>query len=416
MSGAGFDIAALAVEHAPALADGELPQVGVVLANLDGKARLAGSLAALFRSRYPAERLSAVVVDNGSLDGSLAWLAREHPAVSAIANSANAGFARASNQGARRARELGAEVLVFLNNDVEVEADFLRELVSPVARGACACTGALLTSWDGRTVDHAGGGANFQGIAIAHGWREPVGPAYATPRKCLFACGGAMAISAAAFEDAGGFDEDFFAYYEDLDLGWRLWLLGHEVHFVPSARARHAHSGTSRLFPRETLRLLEARNPLLTAFKNYADEHLERILPALLALAARRAWVMAREPDASSFRIEHARLGKAGWLARALARWRLSRRGGWRLPRLAAADFIALNDFLGQWPHWQAKRAAVQARRRRPDAEIFELFLKPLWCVEGERGYVELQAGLAARYGLDRLFEPFTVAGPEPHK
>ena len=80
--------------------------------------------------------------------------------------------------------------------------------------------------------------------------------------------------------------------------------------------------------------------------------------------------------------------------------------------RLAAADLVGINDLLGRFDHWSARRAEVQRKRRRPDAEIFELFLKPHWCIEGERGYRELQRGLTAFADLDRILPADTL--PEP--
>jgi len=68
----------------------------------------------------------------------------------------------------------------------------------------------------------------------------------------LFACGGAMAIEAVVFDEAGGFDPEFFAYYEDVDLGWRMWVLGHAIHYVPSAECWHHHSSTSKTLPPQT--------------------------------------------------------------------------------------------------------------------------------------------------------------------
>lgn len=407
-----FDLRRLAVEPGAPVADSELPLVGIAIPHLCGRHQLDRCLASIARARYPSERLTVAVVDNGS--GHAARLAHAHPGLRVIQNGRNEGFARASNAGARAVRDRGARVVVFLNDDVAIEPDFLRELVGPIVRGECAATGGMLLAPDG-TLDHAGGGTNLCGTAIAWGWRQQPGPEHRFARRILFPSGGAMACDAEVFLSAGGFDEEFFAYYEDLDLGWRLWVLGHEVHYVPAAVGHHLHSATSARFPPESLRLLQARNPLLACFKNYARENLDRILPVLLALAARRAWVMARCPDARSFRIEEARVLRRPW-QRLWARLRLTRPAGWRLPRLGAADFIGLNDFLGRWDHWVERREEVQARRARPDREIFELFLKPLWCVEGERGYAELQRGLLAHYGLDRVFEPLCVEGPDPRK
>lgn len=416
-----FDIERLRVPRVEPLADDELPRVVVAMATLDGLDRLRHSLPALAASNYPRERLGVALTDNGSQDGTLEWLAREHPHVRVVRNTTNEGFAGPSNRAAELGKHFGgqlgeepAEVIVFLNNDVEIEADFLRELVAPIVRGSAVCTGAKLLSWDRQKIDHAGGGVNFQGIAIAYGWQQAPDPRFDWPRRCLFACGGAMAISAAALDVVGGFDEAFFAYYEDSDLGWRLWLAGHEVHYVPSAIGRHRHSGTSTLFPRETLRLVQVRNPLLSCVKNYDAPNFQRILPALLALAVRRMWVLSQAPDARPYRMELAKPHRGGLLGQLGARLRRRLERPLGLPRLGAADFFAINDLLGDWGHWMARREQIQALRKRPDSEIFELFLKPLWCVESEPGYVQLQAGICEQYGLDELFGPYSIADFHP--
>lgn len=408
----GLRLEELAVASGPPLDDADLPPAAVVIPHLEGWEGLRACLEALLSSRYPADRLTVVVVDNGSRDRSPAHVRAAFPGVTVLEQGTNTGFCAAANAGAAVAARGGAKVLAFLNDDTLVERDWLRELVAPVARGECACTGARMLSWDGRHLDHAGGGSNFQGIAVAVGYRRAAGPEHDVARRALFACGGAMAIDAEVFRDSGGFDEAFFAYYDDLDLGWRLWLLGHEVHYAPRAVCRHQHSRTSGRFPPETVRLLVVRNALLTCVKNYDDDSLRRVLPALLALAQRRAWVLAGVPDDGPFRIERAR-GRPGWLGRVARRLRPST---WRLGRLGAADLIALNDVLGDWDGWMRRRAEVQRRRVRSDAEIRRLFLHPLWCVEGEAGYVELQRGLETWCGLHELFAGSTLEGPDPEK
>ena len=82
--------------------------------------------------------------------------------------------------------------------------------------------------------------------------------------------------------------------------------------------------------------------------------------------------------------------------------------------RIGVADLIGLNDLLGNWDHWVERRQEVQSRRRRTDEEIFRLFLKPLWCVESDPAYRELQTGLVGLLGLDALFADLTIPGPDP--
>jgi GT2 family glycosyltransferase len=306
-------------------------------------------------------------------------------------------------------------VLVFLNNDVRVARDWMRKIVAPLVRGECHTTTGKMYSWDGRHIDHAGGGSNFQGIAISQGYKETDGPELGFPRKVLFACGGAMAFDAKAYHDVGGFDDEYFAYYEDLDLGWRTWLCGYEVHYLPDAVSYHEHSSTARRFPFEMIRVLQVRNSLFTCFKNYDDENLEKVLPVLLATAIRRAWVMARLGDVSRYRIDRPGARKRHLLRRLIDAVRTGY-GRDRIGKLGLAALIGINDLLGNWKHWEARRAEVQARRRTPDAEIFELFLRPFWCVEGDPGYIELQDELLRRAGLEEVFAGLHYSVSEPWK
>ena len=411
------DLRVPATEPLPAA---RLPRVAVVILNYNGRHHLGGCFESLAQLDYPREKLEVLLIDNASEDGSVEEMRARHSWVRLEVNARNTGFSVGCNQGARLAP--GAEVLVFLNNDMRVEPRWLAELVAPVARGECQATTAQMLSWDGKTIDSAGGGMNFHGIGIQLGHREPPGPAHQVPRRTLFPCGGAMAIDARVFAESGGFDEEFFAYYEDVDLGWRLWVQGHEVRYVPSAVCYHHHSSTSRTFPLETVRLLQVRNPLLACFKNYDDENLRAVLPSMLALAVRRAYLLSGlvgQEDA--FRIERQRVRPAGLLRRLLKRgpWRSRRRdlaAGFEVRRAAAADLVGINDWLGNWDHWCARRREVQERRRRPDAEVFRLFAKPHWCVEDERGYRELQRGTADFFGLDRMFADVSMDIGEPHR
>lgn len=403
----------LVVEAVRPLTDGELPRVAIVILNWNGRHHLAGCFESLLALDYPEDRREVVLVDNGSDDGSVEDVQRRFPWVRPEVNPRNVGFSAGCNQGARVAED--PDLVVFLNNDMRVEPDFLRALVAPIARGACVATTARMMSWDGRVLNSAGGGMNFHGLGIQRGMGQPPREEYLRPRRTLFACGGAMAMDARTFRDVGGFDEEFFAYYEDVDLGWRTWVLGHEVHYAPDAVCYHHHSSTSRRVPVERLRLLQVRNPLLACFKNYDEENLDRVLPAMLALATRRAYLSARLPDEGRYRIERlTRLSRHGLLGRLRARLVGAARRSEAVDRMGAADLVAVNDLIGQWDHWRSRRAEVQERRARPDREILPLFLHPLWCVEHDHGYAELQRGLQEFLGLDDLFAGMTTLEDPP--
>jgi len=405
----------LRVELGEAVRDEELPRCAIVILNLNGCHHLAPCFETLRALDYPEDRFEVILIDNASTDGSREELRNRHSWVRLIENDRNVGFAVGCNQGASAAQD--AEVVVFLNNDMRVEPGWLRELVSPLVREECQATTAQMLSWDGKRVNSAGGGMNFHGIGIQRGLEELPGPDFEWPRKTLFACGGAMAMRRDLFEEVGGFDDEFFAYYEDVDLGWRTWILGHEVWYVPGAICYHHHSSTSRRLPLEMIRLLQIRNPLLACFKNYDDENLKRVLPAMLALATRRALLVSRLEDDSAFRIERADGVTVGPIRRLLRRLLPGKNATTAsLQRVGVADLLGINDLLGRWDHWSAKRRKVQDARRRPDRETFGLFLRPEWNIEDEAGYLELQRGVSALYGIDELFRDLSEPGTIPRK
>ena len=81
--------------------------------------------------------------------------------------------------------------------------------------------------------------------------------------------------------------------------------------------------------------------------------------------------------------------------------------------REAIADFVAINDLFGRWDHWSARRREIQSRRVRNDDEIFPLFLKPMWCIEGDPAYGQLQEGMTDFFGVTEMFEGMTTLEEE---
>jgi GT2 family glycosyltransferase len=404
----------LTVQSGEKLSDERLPRVSIVILNYNGRHHLDLCFSSLAELDYPRDRLEVLLIDNGSEDGSVEEMRARHAWVRLIVNEKNLGFTGGCNQGANASTR--PEVLVFLNNDMRVDREFLRELVGPIVRGECEATTAKMYSWDGKLINSAGGGMNFHGIGIQHGLNQPPSKQFDVPRKTLFPCGGAMAIAAKVYDEIGGFDPEFFAYYEDVDLGWRLWVLGHRVHYVPSAVCYHHHSSTSKTFPPETIRLLQVRNPFYACFKNYDDENLRKVLPAMLALALRRILIHSGIPSDQPFRIQSASARSPGLVGKLIERVQKPFESDTPMRKLAVADLIGVNDLFSNWEHWMQRRRDVQSRRRRSDEEIFRLFLKPMWCIEEDRAYRSLQEGISRLMGLDELFAGLTFEGRDPHK
>ncbi|MBL8901017.1 MAG: glycosyltransferase family 2 protein [Planctomycetes bacterium] len=376
------------------------PRVAVIVPNYNGRHHLATCLESLAAQRAEAE-IALCVADNGSSDGSSAFLEQRFPAVRLVRLPTNQGFAAACNAAAR---EMDVEVLAFLNNDMRVEPDWLEHLLVPLRAGAAEASTSRIVDWEGRTIDFAGGGMNFHGIGIARGHGELDGPQHRVAGPSLFACGGSMAIRRDVFLAAGGFDEEFFAYYEDVDLGWRLWVLGYRVRYEPASLTYHHLSATSRTFGYERVRLLQVRNPLFAIAKNYGERAFQRILPAALLLTAQRTFYMARLP-VEAFRIELAEGGGSGRFRELLRKAREGLEDRLAISKVALADLVALHDFGLHLPRLLRERAAIQARRRREDREIFRLFHDPFWAVEPPPEYQELQRLLCDELGIRELFE-----------
>jgi GT2 family glycosyltransferase len=379
----------------------ELPGVSILVLNFNGREHLERCFGSLEGLEYPADRLEVLFLDNASSDGSVEFVAERYPEVRIVRFERNLGFAAAMNAGVAEARH---DVLVFLNNDTRVLPDSLRCLVRPIVEGRAGAAAAKIVSWDGSEVHFAGGGTNFHGIAFQIGMGEPDREEYRRESDTLFACGAAMAIRKRLFVEAGGFDEDFFAYYEDVDLGWRLWVLGERIRYVPDAVVHHHHSATSLNVEIYKLRVLHLRNPLQMIMKNYEEEHLRRILPAALLLGARRTWYLSCV-DSSAFRIgTRVGTGPGGWL-RKRSRSRSEYEESMEVPKLTVSDLVALNDVVDKVPEIMRKRERIQGRRRRPDSEILPLFRDPFRCAEANPDYARLQDDVCRFLGIRELFE-----------
>ena len=218
-----------------------MPFATIIILNYNGKPWLAGCLEAIAAQR-DAPPFETLVVDNGSSDGSAAFVRERWPAVRVLETGSNLGFAEGNNAGARDAR---GDWLVFLNNDTAPDAGWLAALM---AEAAAHPEFALVTSRvvfmdDPSIVDSAGDGYFRAGGAFKHGYGAAAG-AFAQSREVFGACGAAFMIRRAEFERLGGFDARFFMNFEDVDLSYRARLAGLRVWYAAPAVVRHAGSGS----------------------------------------------------------------------------------------------------------------------------------------------------------------------------
>ncbi len=311
---------------------------------------------------------SVTVVDNGSTDGSATAIASKHPNVKLFALKENRGFT-----GGLAAALAGstADCVIFLNNDAVPEAGWLDAFVEGIANAPedVIAIGGKIVDPTGTKIDFIGGMITFDGHAFQNGFRYPVG-SREEPKsgdEILFACGGNMIARRAALMDLGAFDDDFFAYLEDVDFGWRAWISGFRIVFEPRACVRHAASTTSNRLGDFERGVLFERNALQTAIKNY--EHLGESASAVLFAYLHRLhhYATTRNPRADELtrRFGAPKKRKRAWPKAPLA----AIDDPLTAMQFRAFDWIVKND-----ARLAKKRHDVQKRRKRSDREIFERF------------------------------------------
>jgi GT2 family glycosyltransferase len=195
------------------------------------------------QARGQGGEVEVILVDDASTDDSVTFVQAHYPEVRIVRMARNSGLAAGCNAGARVA---SGDLLVMLNNDTEVEPGWLAALVAAAAAhpraGAIASKMLLFDRRD--TLHSAGDLMGADGIPRNRGVWEVDRGQYDDAPEIFGGCGGAVAYRRAAWEQAGGFDERLFMYLEDVDLAWRLRLLGWEAVFAPQARVYHHLSAT----------------------------------------------------------------------------------------------------------------------------------------------------------------------------
>lgn len=264
--------------------------VAVIVVNFNSGILLGQCLRHLRAQTRCPERV--IVVDNASHDGSADRLERDYPGVEVIRLDRNQGFAAANNLAARWADEV--EWLALLNPDAFPEPEWLERLLAAAATYPnCASFGArLLDAGDPDHLDGTGDVYHVSGLAWRRDHGRPVAVGASEAGEIFSPCAAAALYRREAFFEAGGFDEDYFCYFEDVDLGFRLRLLGYGCQYAPAAVVRHVGSAvTGRRSPFSLYH--GHRNLVWTWCKNmpgplfwlYLPQHLLLNLGALLWFA-----------------------------------------------------------------------------------------------------------------------------------
>lgn len=241
-----------------------LPLASVIVLNYNGKHFLEICLASLQEQTYP--NFEVILVDNGSTDGSVEYVKEHFPSVQVIENPENYGFAKGNNIGMEAAK---GEYTLTLNNDTRADPPWIAELVktaeSDPSIGMCASKMLFMDRPD--TINSAGINVSRSGACWDRGLYEPASH-YAEPDEVFGPCAGAALYRREMLDEVGLFDEDFFAFMEDVDLAFRGRMAGWKCMYVPTAKVYHVRGGTGG-FKSDFSIYHGNRNIVWNAFKNF---------------------------------------------------------------------------------------------------------------------------------------------------
>ncbi|MGH8964512.1 MAG: glycosyltransferase family 2 protein, partial [Actinomycetes bacterium] len=366
-----------------------LPRVSVIVVNYRGAEHTVTCLRALRDElSWPADRLELICVDNASGDGSAQRIAAEVPQARLVRSATNLGFAGGCNLGVRQA---AGEVVGFLNSDARPHRDWVRAAVEVLHdEREVAAVASKVLDWDGARIDYVDGGLTWYGMGYKPHVGQPDDGAHDVARDVLFGTGAALLVRREVFTQLGGFDERFFMFCEDVDLGWRLNLRGYRVRYEPRSIAYHRHHASLHgADPARETYLLE-RNALAALYKNVSDETLATVLPAALALAVRRATARG---ECDPTELELTRRG-AGTEAPGLM----------AVPRVTMAGIYAIDRFVEMLPSLTASRRAEQATRVRTDADLLPLMRNALERTSPEIPYLLAHDAIVEALGVAQVY------------
>ena len=317
------------------------PLVSFIVVNWNGRSCIEECLSSIQQQSYKAYEI--IVVDNASTDGSLQLL-RQYPGISLIENQANLGFGAANNKAFARS---AGEIVALINNDTKLAPDWLKNLIVPliVNPNTGMCAGKTL-SYDRREViDNTGHLLYWDGMNRGRGRMQKDRGQFDRETEAFFPSGCACLFRSEMLKQIGFFDEDFYLYGDDTELGIRARLAGWECSFVPAAIAYH-HGSASLSYYHASKFFYVERNRMWVAIKYFPIELLLlnpffsalRYLSHLIALAAGKGVTGAFAKEQSGPGLLRV------WMQAQISAWK-GARGAWRKRREYFAKF-----------HWTRKR------------------------------------------------------------
>lgn len=239
-------------------------KVTIVIPNYNGKHFMGPCLESLKQQSFTDFKI--LVVDNASTDGSLDYMKENYPQIQVIPLKENYGFSKAVNVGIKKSR---TPFVILLNNDTTVDPNYVKEMVKAIEKSPkiFAVSSKMIQMYHPELIDSAGDLYTILGWGVCRGNGSSISN-FTEPEEIFTACAGAAIYRRSAFARIGYFDENHFAYLEDIDVGYRARIYGYKNTYCPTALVYHVGSGTSGSKYNAFKVKLSSRNNLYLCYKN----------------------------------------------------------------------------------------------------------------------------------------------------
>ena len=239
-------------------------KVTIVIPNYNGKHFMEPCLSSLSEQTY--KDFHILVVDNASSDGSIEYMEENYPDIELIKLQKNYGFSKAVNIGIQHSR---TPYVILLNNDTTVDTRYVEEMVKAIEKSPkiFSVSSKMIQMYHPELIDSAGDLYTLLGWGVCRGCGRPISN-YTKYDEIFTACAGAAIYRRSVFDDIGYFDENHFAYLEDIDIGYRARIYGYYNMYCPTALVYHVGSGTSGSKYNSFKVKLASRNNLYLNYKN----------------------------------------------------------------------------------------------------------------------------------------------------
>ena len=280
-------------------------RIAIVILNWNGQELLSKFLPSVIENSKQ-EGVEVIVADNGSSDSSLLILYSEFPGVRVLSLGINHGFAKGYNEALK---QVTADYFILLNSDVEVTPNWIHPMIGLMEEDSLvAAVQPKILSWHKKDeFEYAGAAGGFidkLGFPFCRGRilniNEKDKGQYNEVSEIFWASGACMAIKASLFHEAGGFDEDFWAHMEEIDLCWRLKNMGFKILYTPDSHVFHLGGGT---LPYDSPRklYLNFRNSLWLLYKNLPSRKLFKVMAVRMLLDGAAAFKLLGEGNTKGF-------------------------------------------------------------------------------------------------------------------